>query len=52
VDEDTLDQADVRLSYSAFFPSGVTQQQFNDLTREIIGSAFDFWKWASLEHEL
>ena len=46
------DAADIRLDHYMLLESGVTQQQLDDLTDEIIDSAFDFWKWARREHGL
>lgn len=48
-DPDHPEEADIFLDYTAIFTFGVSQEQIEDITEKVIGSAFEFWEWARRE---
>jgi hypothetical protein len=51
-DPEKPDEVDIFLDYSTIFKSGVSREQFRQLTDEIVASAFVFWVLAHRDHGL
>jgi len=51
-DPATPDEADIFLDHTYIAKFGISQEQLQHLTEEIIDSAFAFWDWAHSEHRV